>query len=369
MTSILRFLTCICLIGTINFHSIHAQILRDSASLKLVRQAISSIYSMHFSDAEKISKKINDTYPGHPVVMLLQGMTIYWKNYPVTSTSPARTSFEDLLHNCIRKCETYKPEDEAEFLLATLCARGMLLIFYSDNNLNSKVFSLAKNSYKYLRRSFDFTAYYPDFYFFTGLYHYYREAYPEAHPFYKPLLVIFPRGDKVKGMKELQIASEKSIFLKSEASDFLSSNYKYYENNFSRASYFSKILFDAYPSNMEYRTDCIENLLLDGKYDEAEKLIVSADPNNNSYFISQLKIFRGILDEKKYLDMNKATVEYSEGIKEMSLYGDYGSQYAAYAYFGLSRISGRNNDPANQKSYRKKALELTDFSKVNFDKP
>jgi hypothetical protein len=324
---------------------------------------------MRFSDAEKISNKINESYPGHPVVMLLQGMTIYWKNYPVTATSPSRAEFENLLHNCIRKCETYQPEDEAEFLLATLCARGMLLIFYSQNDINSKLFSLARNSYKYLKRSFDLTQYYPDFYFFTGLYRYYREAYPEAHPLFKPLLVIFPRGDKARGMKELQIAYEKSIFLKSEASEFLSSNYKYYENNFSKASYFSKNLFETYPANLEYRTDCVENLLLDGKYDEAEKLLDSADPKNNGYFASLIKIFRGVIDEKKYLDLKKAATEYSEGAEEISQYGDYGSQYAAYAYFGLSRISGKNNDVTNQKAYHKKALELTDFKEINFDKP
>jgi tetratricopeptide (TPR) repeat protein len=245
----------------------------------------------------------------------------------------------------------------------------MLLLFSANNDLNSKLFSLARSSYRYLRRSFDFTGKYPYFYFFTGLYLYYREAYPEAHPLYKPLLILFPRGDKDKGMRELMIAFEKSIFLRSEASDFLSSNYKYYENDFQHASYFSKTLFDHYPTNIEYRTDCIENYLLTGQYDEAEKLINEADLKNNSYFIAMMKIFKGIIDEKKYKDMKKAGQEYSEGVREISAYGDYGSQHAAYGYFGLSRISALNHDPAGQKSYRKKAEELTDFREINFDKP
>jgi hypothetical protein len=362
-----RLLLSFILLIIISFHQLEAQILRDTTSLRLVRQAIGSIYSMKFNDAGIITSKINEKYPDHPVVMLLQGMTIYWKNFPLTEKSQAREGFEELLHNCIRKCENYAPEDEAEFLLATLCARGMLLLFYADNQLNSKLYPLARNSYKYLKRSFDFTGSFPDFYFFTGLYRYYREVYPEVHPIYKPLLVLFPRGDKVKGMTELQIASEKAIFMKSEASDFLSSNYKYYENNFSKASHFSKILFEKYPANLEYRSDCIENLLLDRKYDEAEKLINTADPGNYKYFSAQLKIFRGVLDEKKHHDIGKATQEYTEGANEISLFGDYGTQYMAYAYFGLSRISQLNNDAKNQKLYRKKALELTDFRNINFD--
>jgi hypothetical protein len=347
---------------------LQAQILRDSASLKLVKEATGYVYNMQFDDAVSVCNKINDIYPDHPVVLLLKCMISYWQNFPLTATSPNRVSFEGYLHKCIEKCENYKPEDEAEYILATQCARGLLLLFYADNDLNSKVFSLAKNSYRYMRRAFEFTQTFPDFYFFTGLYNYYREAYPEAHPFYRPLLILFPRGDRTKGLKELQTAFEKSIFMQSEASYFLSSNYKYFENNYQKASVFSKALYRRYPANMEYRSNCIEDLLLSRKYDEAEQLITSAKIKN-SYQLAELSVFRGILNEKKYHDMKTAEQEYLEGIKEVTPYGDYGTQYAAYAYFGLSRISALNDDRHNQRIYRKKALELTDFRKVNFDDP
>jgi hypothetical protein len=367
----LRFLfVCISLSLLISFNSLNAQILKDPSSLKLVKEAIDCIYNMKFSDAEIISSKISRIYPGHPVVLLLKSMIIYWDNYPLISTSPARTGFEDMLNNCIGICEKYEKENEAEFLLANLCARGMLLLYYSDNDLNSKVFSMAKNTYKYLRRSFDFINTFPDFNFFAGLYNYYREAYPDAHPIYKPLLFLFPAGDRNRGLNELTLAFENSIFLKSEASDFLSSNYKYFENDFVKASYFSKTLYNHYPPNIAYRAYCIEDLLLIRKYDEAERLITLPYPETkNAYFRSQLNIFRGILYEKKYHDMQKAEQAYTKGVEEISSFGDYGDQYAAYAYFGLSRISASKNERENQKNYRKKALELTPFKEVNFDQP
>lgn len=352
----------------ISFNGLDAQILRDSSSLKLVKEAIANVYDMKFDDAVSISNKIIVKYPDHPVVLLLKGMIIYWQNYPITTTSQARASFEENLHTCIDKSEDYKPEDEAEFILATLCARGLLLIYYSDNDLNSKIFSLAKNSYKYLRKAFEFTKIYPDFYFFTGQYNYYREVYPAMHPLYKPLFFLFPKGDRIKGLKQLQIAFAKSIFMQSEASYFLSSNYKYFENDYKQASFFSKTLYLHYPANNEYRSNCIEDLLLARKYDEAEKLITSAK-TKNPYQQATLTIFKGILDEKKYHKLNEAEQEYLEGIKNIAPYGDYGTQYAAYAYFGLSRISGLNDDVHNQRIYRKKALDLTDFRKLNFDDP
>lgn len=356
---VLYLLTCIQLGG---------QVLKDTATLKLVKETVDQIYNMRFNDAAVTCDEISKNYPDHPVVFLLRGMIIYWQGYPLLSGSPSRRDFEDQMYLCIGRSEDFEPENEAEFLLASLCARGSLLAFYAGNDLHSKAFSLGRTSYRHLRRSFRFTEAFPDFLFFTGLYNYYREAYPEAHPVYKPLLAVFPRGDKERGMYELRRAFRESIFLKAEASTFLSSNYKYFENDFANASYFSRAIFKEYPMNPLYRLNNIEDLLLTKKYDEAEKLIASTElKKGNGYFRAQLTIFRGVVNEKKYGNMNKAQEEYSEGLEKISGYSNYGKQFMAYAYFGLSRISGFNNDRQNQRFYRRKANDLADFGNVNFD--
>lgn len=51
----------------------------------------------------------------------------------------------------------------------------------------------------------------------------------------------------------------------------------------------------------------------------------------------------------------------------MSQFGEYGYEYVAYAYFGLSRIYARKGDMKSMKIFRKKALEKADFKKVDFD--
>lgn len=345
---------------------LEAQVLKDTAAFKLVKETVDQMYNMRFSDAGETCNKIRERYPEHPVVFLLRGMIIYWENYPLLSGSGAGRNFEDQMRRCIDKCEDFEPEDEAEMLLANLCARGSLLAFYSGNDLNSKAFTLGRTTYRYLRRSFKFAGTFPDFYFFTGLYNYYREAYPDVHPAYRPLFAIFPRGNRMKGMNELRTAFKESIFLKAEASTFLSSNYKYFESDYGNASYFSRTIYNEYPLNTVYRINCIEDQLLTGKYDEAEKLIKSVK-SNNRYYQAQITILRGILNEKKYNDINMAEQEYSTGIENLSEFSSYGEQYAAYAWFGLSRISGLKNDRYNQRIYRRKALDLTSFGNVNFD--
>lgn len=352
------------LIGTAN---LRAQVLNDTASLQLVKNTVDHIYNMRFIQAGESCDQINKKYPQHPVVYLLRGMIIYWKSYPVMSGTPEGIEFEKQVRLCMSKCESYKPDNEAEFLLANLCARGSLLAYYAGNNLHSKILSLARPSYRYLRLSFQFTDTFPDFYFFTGLYNYYREAYPAAHPAYKPIFAIFPRGDKVKGMDQLRTAFQKSIFLKAEASTFLSSNYKYFENDYKDASYFSRTIYMDYP-NIVYMINCVEDLLLIKNYDQAEKIINSPQSKtNNNYYNAQITILKGILNEKKNKDLKKAEQLYSDGIAQITQFGSYGDQYAAYAWFGLSRIRGIKKDIHNQRAFRRKALGLADFENVTFD--
>lgn len=348
---------------------VQGQLLKDTASLNLIKKGIDYIYDFKFENARDVSRKISLSFPEHPVIYLLNGMITYWENYPLIPSSPACKSYEDDMLACIRSCEKNNSTAYyAEYLLANLGARGMLLMYYADNNLSENVFPLAKSTYGYLRQSFNFSSVYPDFYFFTGLYNYYREAYPDAHPIYKILAFLFPKGDKEKGLKEMQTAAENSIMLKAESCSFLSLIYLNYENNYQQACEYSKYLHDLYPANKQYLAAYIKNLLLIKKYDEAEKLIRSAlSVKGNSYFQAECTIFYGILMEKKYHDYLLAKEYYDKGIRDISAFGYYGNGCAAYGYFGLSRIYDINNDKRNKKAYRKMAMDLTNYGKVNFD--
>jgi hypothetical protein len=349
--------------------AIHAQILKDTTTINLIKEGIDYVYNFQFHKAEEVFNDLSKSYPGHPVMYLLRGMVTYWENYPLLPSSAARITFEEDLRTCIELCEKNKtPDLEAENLLANLCARGFLLLFYTDNDLSVEVVPLATSTYQYIRRSFNFTYYYSDFNFFTGLYNYYREVYPEAYPIYKPLAMLFPKGDRIKGLKELQAVANNSIVLKAEAFSFLSGIFLSYENNFQQATYYSKSLHELNPYNLEYMGAYIKNLLLIKQYDEAEKDIISHNTNlGNSYFQAQISIFKGILQEKKYHNIKQAQLFYIKGIKEISLFGSYGNEYAAYAYFGLSRISDINGDKYYKKMYRKLALKLAVFKNIDFD--
>jgi hypothetical protein len=349
---------------------VDAQLLQDTTALNLVKKDIDYIYNLQFNNAREVYTKIIQSYPGHPIVFLLRGIMTYWENYPMLHTSPSHVSFEEDMRQCIRLSETNdNPDYKAEYLLADLCARGMLLTFYDDNDLIMEVIPLTTSTYKHLRRAFDFAAVCTDLYYFTGVYKYYREAYPKIYPVYKPLALLFPHGDIETGLRELQTAAINSVVLRAESCSLLALIYLNFENKLSESSSYCKTLNDKYPGNVLFLITYIRNILLMKKYDEAEKLIsASPEEEGNKYFQAQFIILKGILQEKKYHDNKLAQQYYNKGINDISIFGKYGNEYAAYAYFGLSRISESNGEKQTRKIYRKEAMKLADFKKINFDK-
>ena len=98
--------------------------------------------------------------------------------------------------------------------------------------------------------------------------------------------MLFPKGDKVKGLMELRKAAENSIFLKAEASTFLSGINLSFENNFEKAYIYSRNLHESYPANLEYTGMHLRNLVLTKRYEEAEKLIEASGSDNTNSFLS-----------------------------------------------------------------------------------
>jgi tetratricopeptide (TPR) repeat protein len=328
------------------------------------------LYNRQFDKAEMIFKELENLYPGHPVNYLYHSNIIYWKNYPLLPSSPSRKNFEEDLNNCMELAskKTYAEKYEAESLLANICSRGFLLLFYTDNDLSFNVIPLATGTYKYIMRSFGFVSSFSEFYYFTGVYNYYREEYPKIHPVYRPLASLFPPGDKERGLAEIARAAELSIFLKAEAYSLLSWIYTAFENNYSQSLFYSSKLTERYPENYMFRALHVKNLLLLKQYDQAEEYLKIPDNNSgNRYYDAQVLIFKGILQEKKYGNYALAKKFYEEGISSVSVIGDYGNEYCGYAYMGLSRICEYYGDRAGKKVYRKKASDMIDFKKVNFD--
>ena len=358
------------LLVSLSTNTVNAQLYQDSTTMNLIKMDIDCIYNMEFTNAREIYLKIRKSYPGHPVIFLLKGLQTYWKNFPLLNTNPSHVQFEADLHQCIRLSEKNRnPAYEAEYLLNNLCARGMLLEYYNDNNLTLDVIPLATSTYGNLRKSFGLTNTCADLKYYTGVYNYYREAYPNAFPVYKPLALLFPSGNISAGLKDLQFAAINGVVLRAESYYLLAWIYLNFENKYQQAIGYCKSLNTLYPDNVLYLAMYIKNLFLLKQYDEVEKFInTSQKTTENRFFQAQLFIFKGLLQEKKYHDINLAQQSYHTGVSKLVPFGMYGNECAAYGYFGLSRISEIKGEKDVSNKFREKALKLAAFKKINFDK-
>ena len=285
-------------------------------------------------------------------------------------STPAHVSFEKDLRKAILISENNNnPAHDAEYLLANLCSRGLLIKFYDENDHIMEAIPLVSSTYKYVKRSFNLTGECSDLYYYTGAYNYYRVAYPEVYPVYTPLTIFLQQGNKERGLKELQHAAISAVVMRAESYSLLASIYLNFENNYEMSCRYSKSLYELYPDNMLYLSIYIKSLLLLKQYDEAEKLtIATLKSTENKFFRAQQIVFQGIIYEKKFQEYNRAEQFYKTGINILTHFGDYGHEYMAYAYFGLSRLSNLKSDKSAGTLYLQKALKLGDFKKINFDK-
>jgi hypothetical protein len=349
---------------------LNGQVLEDRETYEKIRKGVGLIYNGEFEQADAVYQFLSRNYPTHPISYLYKGMFIYWQNFPLIPGTKSATLFEQNLLKAVSLAEARMKikGNEAEDLLSALGSAGLLLLFYADNGVSREVISMAPKTYQWVMKSFDYTRVYKDFYFITGLYNYYREAYAEANPIYKPIMVFFPHGNKKEGLHQLKIAADSAIFLKAESYTFLAGIYQSYESDPKQAIYYSRRLMEYYKRNYQFRSSFIRDLLILKRYDEAETYLKDRDhlPLNN-YFKARSDILMGIVMEKKYRNMKQAELYYRSGINKAEEFGDFGREYAAYGYYGLSRLSALTGDIKSSRQFRKQAKDLGTFDHVNFD--
>lgn len=349
-------------------HPVDGQILNDTLAISRLKEGVDHIYNCEFAEATEVADLLKKEWPGHPVVWLFAGMTDYWRYFPLTPASEGVKSFKENMLRCIAMCEKRRLQPgEEEYLLADIGARGLLLTYYADNGLQSEVIPMASQTYRDVVKAFDYTGSHADFRFVTGLYNYYREAYPEAHPFYKPFAVFFPRGDRLKGLADLEAAAREAIFLQAEATSFLCWIHIGYEKNYEAAAFYSRKLLEKYPRNNEYLALHVRSLLLLKRYSEAESILAQAHEPVSSWFQAEREFFRALLREKKYGRMAEAEKLYHLAIGKCAPFGAYAHEYLSYCYFGLSRIAAARGETRLSASLRKKAGDLATYKHLTFN--
>ena len=168
-------------------------------------QAVNDMYNFKFKKAKKQFIWLKQKFSDHPLPYFLLGLSQWWKIIPNLNNEtfdfkPLDNIFHAYMDTAIVKAEKiYKNfsgnlKIEAAFFLGG--AYGFKARVYSDRKMWRKATFASKNAFHYLQESKGHNDLSPEFLFGEGLYNYYAVWIPENYFWLRPIVALFPDGDK-----------------------------------------------------------------------------------------------------------------------------------------------------------------------------
>lgn len=230
------------------FHDINAQ---DAKFDSLVSSGIKQIYNIKFPEAENTFRRVIADYPDHPAGRFFLAMIDWWKILVDLESEEYDDIFFQKLEDVIYQCDQLlkkNPEniDALFFKGGSIGFRGRLRA-YRESWL--KAASDGRDALPIVERASNLDPENVDVQLGFGIYNYYAAVIPYEYPMVKPLMLFFPKGDKGKGIEQLNNTAKNGKYANYEAQYFLMSLYFNYENNPFKASEYADILTKEFPDN------------------------------------------------------------------------------------------------------------------------
>lgn len=342
-----------------------AQVLTDPAIQQTVQQTLDHIYNFEFAEADAQIRQIRARYPQHPIGPILQATKLELQYLPLPENQSGITQFVQAANQGLELSKRLlsKNENDPDGVFFALTAHSYLSSLYNNQGETIKAVTESKKSYSYLRDGFGLMNHSPDFYFTTGLYNYYVERYPMDHPVVRPFMIFFDDGDMAQGLKQMDVAAKRGLFMRAGANYYLAHILLKHETQPARAVPYARYLADKYPNNPLFGMINAEALLLAGRYVEARPYVQRLQRMNHKLVPPAVYAFAGILAEQADHNDKAATEAYQAALK-LPANEPYTREYHAMAYAGLARIAARAGDPNRAKQYYKKALSVAQYKSV-----
>lgn len=338
--------------------------------LNKIEAEISFTYSYEFRKARTLITELQKEVPGHPVLSLMEALNLYWENFPLTPEQDKAKEFLALLDDaCLKGSKMLEKDPESlEGLFFELFPRALFSEFWADNGKPGKVFPYLNSLYHQTLKGMTVQDRFKEFYFTSGLYNYYIEAYPEKHPAYKPVKLLFQAGDKEKGLKQLMECAEQAVYVKHEARSFLAYIYMNYEDNPVTASVYASGLYKEFPRNPLYVGRYAEILIYSNKLAVAEIIVNNLSKLPGEFAKMEYHLYKGLIDEKYKKNYELAYKEYQTALTMASKYGDAGSVYNAIAWMGIGRYYKYKKNTSEANKYFRMAENVSSYNYIISDK-
>lgn len=234
-------------------------------------RGINYIYHLKFDSAAVIFDEQIKSYPDDPAGYYFSAMLEFWK----INLNKSDISYDDIflakVDKVIEVTDRVLERNENDFyaLLYKGGAIGYRGLLRSIRESWLKAAEDGKVALNLLSKANSLNSRNKDALFGIGVYNYFAEYVPEKYPLLKPLLIIFPSGNKTLGLQQIKETSQQGIYAKTEANYILAFLYLFYEKNYIEAEYYSKVLYEQFPENSVFEKYYLTSLIGQSRFAEA----------------------------------------------------------------------------------------------------
>lgn len=236
-----------------------------------ITKSINSMYNFDFPTAERDYAVLAVQYPDHPLPEFLVALGYWWRIEVDVSNEKYDATFVKYLDRSIEKAEVMFDEDEsnkeAAFFLAA--GYGFQSRLYSERKSWTKAAWAGKNALKYMDLSRGEEEFNPELLLGDALFNYFSEWIPENYPLLRPVMALFPKGDKELGLQQLEQVANNAFYTRVEAQYFLFRLYASEEKEPFKALQISDYLHNKFPNNPYFHRSYARHLYTVGRWTES----------------------------------------------------------------------------------------------------
>nr|WP_245786782.1 tol-pal system protein YbgF [Algoriphagus aquimarinus] len=293
-----------------------------------ITKAINSMYNFDFPTAERDYAVLAIQYPNHPLPEFLVALGYWWRIEVDVTNEKYDATFVKYLDRAISKAEVMFDADEenkeAAFFLAA--GYGFQARLYSERKSWTKAAWAGRNALKYMDLSRGEEEFNPELLLGDALFNYFSQWIPENYPLLKPIMALFPKGNKKLGLQQLEQVASNAFYTRVEAQYFLFRLYASEEKEPLKALQISEYLISKFPNNPYFHRSYARHLYAVGRWTEA---------------VQQSKEILNRIDAKQT---------------------GYESNSGRYAAFYIAQFNERMGDRVESKKYYLKTLSFGEES-------
>lgn len=246
-------------------------LLLDKGLQYRITKAINSMYNFDFATAERDFAVIMYQYPEHPLPDFLMAVGYWWRIEINVDNKRYDNIFIQYLDRANAKAKKMldknpRNKEAAFFLAAGYGFQGRL---YSERKSWTKATFAGKSALTYMEMSRGEEEFNPELLLGDALFNYFSVWIPENYPLLKPVLALFPKGNKKLGLAQLEKVASNAFYTRVEAQYFLFRLYGSEEKRPQDALRIVEYLHEKFPNNPYFHRSYARYLYTTGKWTQA----------------------------------------------------------------------------------------------------